>query len=27
LGYSTPEEVFDTFLDQVYSVDKVHVVA
>lgn len=27
LGYSTPEEVFDTFLDQVYSVEKVHVVA
>ena len=23
LGYSTPEELFDEFLDQVYSVDKV----
>ena len=23
LGYATPEELFDTFLDQVYSVDKV----
>ena len=25
LGYCTPEEFFDEFLDQVYSVDKVHV--
>ena len=25
LGYCTPEELFDEFLDQVYSVDKVHV--
>lgn len=25
LGYSTPEELFDTFLDQVYSVNKVQV--
>jgi len=25
LGYATPEELFDEFLDQVYSVDKVHV--
>jgi len=25
LGYCTPEELFDAFLDQVYSVDKVHV--
>lgn len=25
LGYRTPEELFDRFLDQVYSVDKVHV--
>lgn len=25
LGYSTPEELFDSFLDQVYSVNKVHV--
>lgn len=25
LGYSTPEELFDEFLDQVYSVNKVHV--
>lgn len=24
LGYSTPEELFDLFLDQIYSVDKVH---
>lgn len=24
LGYATPEELFDIFLDQVYSVDKVH---
>lgn len=25
LGYSTPEELFETFLDQVYSVDKVQI--
>jgi IS30 family transposase len=25
LGYATPEELFDEFLDQVYSVVKVHV--
>ena len=25
LGYATPEEIFDAFLDQVYSVFKVHV--
>ena len=25
LGYRTPEELFDAFLDQVYSVDKVQI--
>ena len=27
LGYSTPEDLFDAFLDQVYSINKVQVVA
>ncbi len=25
LGYRTPEELFDEFLDQMYSIDKVRV--